>query len=713
MKGFLFFFVSLTATVLWYYGLFTPLENILYDARVRLIRSKVKPHEGIAVILIDEASLKLMNSVVGRWPWPRSVHADVIDFLRIGGAKAIVFDVLFTEKERGSSESLGENDLALVEATQIAGNVYHAAQVFRDVPDEWNRELLDKPLPEDFVERFSLKGPRLIHVEKNNNYAIPFRELYLASKGIGIVEFTPDPDGIYRRTPLIREYQGNFFPVLSLAPLIGEAGNYSLREEDGRLLITVDGKEVEVPYSGGNYLINLYGGFEPYSMSGILASIQKIRRGEIDHIPVSPEEFKDKVVFIGGSAVGVEDLKPTSIAPRTPGVLLHASIYSNILKKDFLKKPPEVLTLFLIALISLSVFFLIFKIRTYALKISLSAAPVVAFLVLSFIAFRFNLVLEVSPPLFSGILSFITGFTYLSLTEERERRRIKNMLGRYVSPAVLAAISEKSQMDEVILGERGTRVELTVLFSDIAGFTSLSERLSPEDVVDLLNCYFKEVVEIIHNNGGTVDKFMGDAVMAFWGAPLKLEDHALRAVLTALEINDAMEHVNSELRKRGLPEIRTGTGINTGEVILGNIGSPRRLDYTVIGDNVNLASRLEGLTRFYGVPIIISESTAERLDSSVCLRVIDLVRVKGKERPIRIFEPMRPSERNVKIALLSEKAFQYYLDRRWQEALDVYREVQRLMPDDRVSGIFIERILFFMEREPEPSWDGVWRFLEK
>lgn len=707
----IFFSVLFITFALWYQGFFERPEQMLYDIRVRLLRSSIKPPDDIAVILIDEASIKMMNSITGRWPWPRSVHADVIDFLRMGGAKAVVFDILFTEKESSRSSSLTENDLMLIESTMAAGNVYHAAQLYRDIPDEWNKEILDRPLPQDFIDRFSLKNVELLHVKENNNFAIPFKELYHASKGIGIVEFSPDSDGIYRKTSLIRTYHGNYFPVLSFALIIDEARSYSIKEETGRLVLRIDRRTIEIPLLKDQYLINLYGGFEPYSMSGVLASIQKIKRGEIERLPISPDEFRDKVVFIGASAVGVEDLKPTSLAARTPGVLLHASIYGNILKEDFLKVSPKAFTLISTGFMAFAVLVLIFKTRVFMWKVILSLTPIIFYIAASFIAFRFNFILEILPPFSSGLLSFMAGFTYLSLTEEKEKKRIKGMLGRYVSSAVLSSISEKKE--DILLGEKGMRMELTVLFSDIEGFTNLSERLPAEAVVEILNSCFTAMVDIIFRYQGTLDKFMGDAIMAFWGAPVRMDDHARKAVLAGLEMKEAMIGLNRTLREKGLPEIRIGTGINTGEVILGNIGSPKRLDYTVIGDDVNLASRLQSLTRRYKVPIIISEATAREIGDNLLLRPIDIVRVKGKAKPVKIFEPLRDSEEMVKITLLSEKMLEYYLNRRWQEALALCEEIERLVPGEPVSGIFRERLIYLMRNEPDTTWDGVWEVKEK
>jgi len=713
--------VAVIVCILWTLSGFEKPELFLTDLRIKIGRNKTEPPEELALILIDETSLKLMNRIVGRWPWPRSIHADVIEFLRLGGAKAILFDILFTENEKvwgRPPDTLSSGDAYLVEETRRSGNTYHAIQIFKDIPDEWNKDLLDKPLPRDFLKRFSLENVDITikRLQDNNNYAIPFRELYQVAGGIGVVEFSPDIDGIYRRTELIKCYHDACFPVLGLSPFLKDFKPGLIKQstwwKSNAGWLEIHGKEeddkiLRIPLYKGKYLINLYGRFNPYSMSGVLTSIQKIKMGELENLPVNPEEFRDKIVFIGASAVGVEDLKPTAISPRLPGVILHASLYGNLITKDFIKTIPEIFTpLFIFAIAFFTAFF-IFFVKRFNLKLGLSALPSVLFILLTFFLLtKYNLLIELTAPLLSGLLTYLGGFAYLSLTEEREKRRIRSMFSRYVSAAVLSDIETKKE--DIIFSEGGKRVELTILFSDLRGFTSISETLDAERVVEVLNCYFSRAVEIIFKHQGTLDKFMGDAIMAFWGAPTPIKDHARVAVLSALEIKTSLPEINAELQRKGLPPLQVGIGINTGEVVLGNIGSPQRLDYTVIGDNVNLASRLEGLTRFYGIPILISEKTFRGMGNTIPARIIDLVRVKGKAEPIKIYEPLE----DVKITLLSEEAFYYYLGRRWQDALKLYKEVLRILPDDPVATLFVNRCERFLIQAPA-EWDGIYEFREK
>ena len=699
-------------------GIFEELEWKALDLRQRLFYGNDEPPAEIAVILIDEASLRAMNPVVGRWPWPRSVHADVIDFLSLAGAKAVLFDILFTENEKIPGEStsiLGPNDHRLVEATTSSGNIYHAAQIIIDKEDEYNKGLLNKPLPDAFVTSFSVKNIDGVTPEGNNNYYLPFPELYKASKGVGVVEFSPDRDGVYRRTRLFRHYQGSFFPVLSTAPLLNVLRIESVRMEKGKLILLPH--NISIPIQGdGSYMIKMYGNFKPYSMSGILSSVQKIKLGEIERLPVDPAAFKDRIVFIGASAVGVEDLKATPLNSMTPGVYLHASVYGNIIQKDFLMYRGSLLTSSLILVLSITVSFTILYIRNALYQTGLPVVLTILYFIVSLWQFKSNMVYDVIAPIASIAISWMSSFAYLSLTEGKDKRRIKRMLEQYVSPAMLATVIEKAPQD-VLKAEVGGKEYLTILFSDIRGFTTLSESLDAGKVVEILNSYLSEMVDVIFGYEGTLDKFIGDAIMAFWGAPVKVNDHGERAVKSAIEMIQRLEILNETIKKRGGSPLEIGIGINSGEVILGNIGSEKKLDYTVIGDNVNLASRVEGLTKEYGCHILITETTYEEVKKSIPCRVVDIVRVKGKKRGVRIYEPLNDRVKDAeileKIISISEEGFNHYLNRRWADATNRYSMLLSIEPNDHVAEIFINRCKDYIEVEPLEDWDGVYTMIKK
>ena len=628
-------FVFSIIHLLYSYNFFKKLDYIVYDSFVKLIRDDKLISKEVAIILIDEASLETLNPIVGRWPWPRAIYSDLLDFLSMGAPKAVLFDILFTENQKSEdSNRISANDVELVLATKEAGFVYHAMQLVEDNEDEYNKKLLNRQLPEEFIEKFSIKNIKSLYSYKqqSNNYYIPFDELYNASHGIGVVEFSPDSDGVFRRTMPIRKYGKNFLPVIGIAPFLNNE-----KVEISPKYVKIGKRKIPLD-KDGKYILNTYKKFNTYSISGIFASLQKIRMGDIENLIIDPMEFKDKIVFIGASAVGVEDLKPTPIAPRTPGVFLHATLASNFLLDDFLKPPNPKATVFAIFLFTILCFICILFLEHFIIKISIPFLLLIVCLSFSLFQFNHNILYSIIAPLASIFLSSIVSFAYLVITEGREKLKVKKMFSQYVSPDVLSDILKNKNYAST---DTGKEVDITVLFTDIRSFTSFSDKTSPDKVVEMLNFFFSRMTNIIHGNNGTIDKFIGDAIMAFWGAPLLINDHPKQATITALNMICELNSLNLELKDRGFDiDLKIGIGINTGTAILGNIGSENKLNYTIIGDTVNVASRLEGLTKNYNCPIIISETTYMRLEKDIVCRAIDIAQVRGKDKTIQIYEPI-------------------------------------------------------------------------
>ncbi len=704
--------VFVSAAVVWLYlaGAFTRLEWVLLDQRMGFYTEKSEIAPGIAVVMIDESSLRDMNGEFGRFPWPRRVYVDFLEFFAMGGARAVVFDLLLTENDN-STPAKRESDRALAEATREYGMVYHAAQIIVDREDEIESGSLNRPMPEDFRGPFAVEG-RGFRSDIHNNFSLPFPGLYQAAGGIGVVGMDADPDGIYRRIRLFREYHGSLYPALALAPLLDElAGGDPARFSDrhlllGQLRVPVDDQE--------NYLVKPYGINNEYSASGILASLKSIYAGEIENLLIDPGEFEGKIVFIGASAAGLEDIKATPTSTKTPGVLIHAWAAANLLERDFLRPVGRGLTVALIAVFTLLTMATIFRLSNFTVRAGLPLLYGAAFFIWAFSRFGANTVYEIAPPLAAVAAAYLVSFAYLSFTEGRDKLKVRKLFSRYVSPEIMSELL--AHHDEVSLGEVGQTEEMTVLFSDIRGFTSVSEVLSASQLVDLLNCHFGAMTEVIFDRKGTLDKFIGDALMAFWGAPLKVDDHAGQAVLAALDMIAKLPEVNRDLLDRGYRAIDIGIGINSGEVVLGNIGSARKMDYTVIGDNVNLASRLEGLTKFYGLPVIISEYTLAAMGIDIPVMPVDRVRVKGKEQPIRIYAPLAGPEEAPEVAArcranaeLALTAFEFYQNQRWHEAAEIYSR----LPYPRFAELLGERCRALAEVEPMADWDGAYNLESK
>jgi adenylate cyclase len=702
--------VAAAVILLYLAGAFTRMEWVLLDKRMVFYTGDTEISSRIATVMIDESSLRDMNEEFGRFPWPRRVYGDFIEFFAMGGARAVVFDLLLTENDNATPVTRA-GDRALIEATREYGMVYHAAQIIIDREDDIQNGSLNRPMPEDFRRPFAMEG-RGFRSDIHNNFSLPFDGLYQAAKGVGVVGMDADGDGVYRRLRLFREYRGSLYPALAVAPLLDElieAEPLVFTDRHLRLgpaRVPVDEQE--------NYLVKPYGVNNEYSASGILASLKSIYAGEIENLLISPEEFEDKIVFIGASAAGLEDIKTTPISTKTPGVLIHAWAAANLIDRDFLRPVSRALTVGLIVVLILLTVATIFRFNRFTVRAGLPLIYGGGFFFWAFSRFGANTIYEIAPPLAAVAVAYLVSFAYLSFTEGREKLKVRKIFSRYVSPEIMAELL--AHHDEVSLGEVGQTQEMTVLFSDIRGFTSVAEILSAPQLVDLLNCHFGFMTELIFNRRGTLDKFIGDALMAFWGAPLKVDDHAGLAVLAGLDMMAKLPEVNRELLGRGYKAIDIGIGINSGEVVLGNIGSARKMDYTVIGDNVNLASRLEGLTKFYGFPVIISEFTREKMRLDIPVMPVDLVRVKGKENPIRIYAPLagldaKPEEtaRCREYVESAEEAFELCRDRRWREAGPLYAK----LPFPHFAEVLGKRCRILAAAPPPKEWDGAFNLETK
>ncbi len=678
-------------------GFFNKFEYLAYDQAAKWIRIPKAPSDQIAIILIDEASLAALNSSAGRWPWPRALYADFLEFIMKGKPRAVIFDILWPETRfpRDAKGNLSADDDALVDATAQSGRVYHAMQLITDIEDEKNKTLINRPLPDDFISRFALKevSGTMPGTGGSNNYYLPIPELYRVAHNVAVVEFAPDEDGVYRRTRPVREYRGAHFPVLGDAPFL----------EGKRITINKNSLAVEnlsVPLDAdGNYLINVYGKFKPYSISGIFASLAKMRNGDFEDMMIDPAEFKDKIVYVGASAVGVEDMKPTPMGALSPGVYLHASLASNFILNDFLAPPRPGVTVALLLCLSLAGAAGTFYAHFFSLRIAIPAAAAAALAAGYFYGFSHNQLIDFIPPFAAIVFSSGGSFAYLLLTEGREKARVRRMFSQYVSPEVLAMMTESST-DLARLGA-GTNEDISVLFSDIRSFTTFSDKTPPEQVVAMLNTHFNYMTEAIFRTRGTIDKFIGDAIMAYWGAPVKLPDHALRAVTAAIDMTKLLTTVNAELARKGIIlDLKIGIGINSGEAIVGNIGSEKKLNFTVIGDTVNLASRLEALNKNYGAPIIISEFTYRKLDGKVLCRILDRVKVRGKAEPVLIYEAMVfDDEAGQKTAgeqaALTDRAFALYEKGDYLSASKLYNTVQNAT----LRGLFTARCKEALEKQ--------------
>jgi len=674
--------------------------NVL-DIQFSLAMNSRKPDTSIVILTIDQNSLQYFKHTNYKisWPWPRDFYAIATNYLAKAGVKAIIYDFHFNEPDEDRVISSGaENDSLFAGAIRDAGNVYLSAQLTRQYEEDQPGDTLIKFPATDSRARI------LQSYQFDKTYAplIPFQQ---GAKGIGVVNFTPDEDGVCRRIPLVYELHGRQVHTLSFSVYHDLFHNQSAIEAKAQ----------------SPYLIYWYGRggpdgvFKYYSIHAVIVSAMKELQGVEPDIPASA--FKDKIVFIGSNAPGLLDLRPTPFTylEPYPGVEIHATALSNFLQKHFIKEVPFSLLIFVCIVLAI----IVSLVSNYSENILTSTVSVVviAFIFLA-IANQFfvqKLIwLKIVFPAASVFFTYIASIGWSFATEGRNKRQIQKIFGQFVNPHVVKQLS--ANPERVELG--GEEVEASIMFSDIEGFTSISEGKKPKELVEFLNTYFSTASDIFLKHDGTIDKFIGDAVMVQFGIPLKNPNHRLLAVRAAYEFSRVVYEMTKEARAKGEPVFSTRIGINTGTMVVGYIGGRTKKEYTVIGDTVNLASRLEGVNKFYGTSLMISEATAsEQVIDEFMLREMDLIRVKGKKLPIKIYEVFckknEATEQKLKIIQTFESALKLYREQQWSDAILMFNTVLKLDEKDYASKMYIERCEEYRTNPPPKEWDGVYVMTSK
>ncbi|MCP4877640.1 MAG: adenylate/guanylate cyclase domain-containing protein [Gammaproteobacteria bacterium] len=718
---------------LYKYPFVKQLENWTYDARLNFTRPDTLD-ERVVIVDIDENSL----AEVGRWPWGRDKLATIVENLfGMYQVDVVGFDIVFAEKDESSGleqfeqlarSTLKDNSKYLQELNRIRPSLMHD-EIFADsligknvVLGYYFKSHLQKDEPgvtgllPPALTKMDVQWSERLPLNKAVGYGGNLEILQASAKSGGYFDNpSVDADGVFRRVPLVQSYDGYLFASLALATAqahLDSAGIELAVETGGSkggkeyyALETINIKNYRIPVDANGAV------FVPYrGRQGSFRYIPayKVLNGETDI-----GDLKNKVVLVGTSAPGLLDLRSTPVQNIYPGVEVHANIISGILDDRIKHKPAwtigyEVVILIVIAVCMALLLPLVSPLLAAAGSLAFSGLVLAG----TFVAWNNNLILPLASPMLLIVLIFMLHMTYGFFIESRGKRQLANLFGHYIPPELVDEMSESPE--EYSLD--GENREMTVLFSDVRGFTTISEGMDPKQLTQLMNALLTPMTRVIHKNRGTIDKYMGDAIMSFWGAPLADSEHARHALYAAIEMMDELKIMQEDFRQRGWPEVNIGIGLNTGNMNVGNMGSEFRMAYTVLGDAVNLGSRLEGLTKNYGVNIIVSETTKVEISEFV-FRELDLVIVKGKNEPVAIFEPVG-HKNDLDKAVTSElsayrKALMNFRAQSWDKAELDFFNLNRASPNRRLYQIYLDRIAVFRKEPPGDNWDGVFTHTSK
>lgn len=718
------------------------MDVFIYDARMRMQNGALDPR--VVIVDIDEKSL----AEVGRWPWSRDVVAQLVDKLdEKYHARVISFDVIFSEADTSSGyatlEALSRKELKSVKGfaeriRALKPTFDYDARMARSLdsrPTVLGYFLSNEPtavtkglLPSPVFSIDQLGGAE-IDASTYRAYTGNLENLQLAAKAGGFMNPTPDSDGTIRRLILLARVGDDYYESLALATARVGLGASRVRP----ILFT----EEETWQSG-----------EAHRQYGALKALRLNSKPEPTYIPldrnltalinyrgpggprggqyryvsavdvlqekVPMEHLADTIVLVGTTSAGLKDLRPAPVNIDYPGVEMHANIIASILDGDFKQEPDFSIGLQLLQAVAIGIVLgLLLPVLTPSLSILASLAAGAAVVGANFAMYhQLNWVIPIAVSLLlvAGLSIFNIAWGYLF--EYRKGRAMVNLFGEYVAPELVAEMAANPENYSM----EGESRELTVLFCDVRGFTTISEGLDPNALREYINIYLTAMSEDIRGNRGTLDKYIGDAVMAFWGAPVELPNHAARAVATALKMQHTADALNRDFTARNWPALKIGIGLNTGEMRVGDMGSRIRRAYTVMGDAVNLSSRLEGITKIYGVGIAVGEAT-RRAAPQFAYRELDRVRVKGKTEPVPIFEPLA-IETELDDAARTElekwqRALGQVRSQQWDEAERAIRELLAGRPGDGLYALYLERIAHYRTHPPGPDWDGVTTFETK
>jgi adenylate cyclase len=629
------------------------LEWATQDARFK-VRGKRKPHPDVVIIGIDDQSLKELH----QWPWPRRIHARLIRALHKNPPKALLFDVFFIDPFTSDLEG----DKELVRATHDNPWVVHSLYC-------------------------DLNGDQVL------NKTLPFSTLAAAARRTAFVNAVIDEDGTLRNAIPELDENGSRDYLLSL---LGAGLYMGKSPEELVSSLPLDAQ--------GHFWVDYLGPDSTF----IYIPYVDVLKGDL---PAS--ELAGKVVLVGARATGTYDHYPTPLSKNMPGVEFHANIIDNLLTGDLLHYGGIRWTYWATLAFGLLCGLVLVRFSAWASALWAIAAAASYTGAAQWLFVKRHLMIDLAGPLLTLAVGYVAIVIYRFFTEEREKRWVKAAFGQYVSPKVLEILMEDPSKLKLV----GERRDMTVFFSDVAGFTSISERMNPDELVILLNRYLSAMTEVIFAFDGYLNKYMGDGIMAFWNAPVKQTDHAFRACQCALKSMRRLKELNEELKTQGITPLSARIGINSGTMVVGNMGSQQKSDYTVMGDNVNTGSRLEGANKAFGTSIMISEFTYELVQDKFEVRFLDRIRVPGKAKPVKVYELLGekgelPPEWREALVLYHE-AIDLFSQKSFSGAREKFLAVSKILGQDKASLAYVQRAESFMTNAPADDWDGVYEVKSK
>jgi adenylate cyclase len=694
-----------------YLPLIESYEHRTFDLRTRFFADSHRADPGIVAVVVDQKSLDEIadprNGMEQGWPWPRDFHAGVVKYLAASGARAIVFDFVFSERSIYTKVGVAEDDVAFAEASKDS-RVVQAIMLTRETAAgstgadrAWAPALrgsaLARRLPLVPAARFDKATP-------------PIPPLLGSAAGLGWIGFEPDDDGVARAIQPAVAYAPagatDAIEVRALPLVAATVAGARVELGDGpRPTLRVNGRAVALDEQG-RMVLRFHGGEGVYRQFGFAAVLRSAMRAAAGQsvTEARPDDFRDKIVLVGATAAGLLDLRATPMGGVLPGYLIHATALDNLLHADPVRRATRPVRAALLLGLGI-VCGTAAMVRAARVGVAGTVGIVVLYLGTATWAFGARgFWLDLVGPGVALVLAWGGSTGYAYITEGRERRFLRDAFSRYLAPDVVAALVR--QPGRLALG--GEKRELTIMFADVAGFTTLSEGRDPREVVTLMNECFTALTNVIQAEGGTVDKFIGDAVMAFWNAPVAQTDHAARAMRAGRELLLAVARVNDAWASRDLPKLGMRVGIGTGPAVVGNVGSNTKFNYTVMGDTVNLSSRLEGAAKYYGATSMVTDAVVAAAGGSVPVRELDMISVKGRAEPVRVFELVQDNltSEHAEALRAYAKGLEAYRARQFEEAAEQFAAALALVPDDGPSREMRERCHELAKSPPPANWRG-------